>query len=388
MTNRTIIGIGSIPGLLRTAILAGIAGIACIAPGSGVTGQVVPAEGAITKDDLIAEIQRRRAAIENLDVEFAFYAVGERPAHAIQVDTRRVVLRGDKLRIDRTYRFDGVDDGASYSTSGSFDGARGWGYQSVNKLAYTQRDGQIPLIDTEGSGFFDLILWYPCSVARGEGLHVNDLLSVLDSPDSVVSDEFDVIDGFPCYVVDVRPADQLMARIWIDPSLGYLPVRQVYYSGSFVQPVVEFRILETVQVADDVWLPLRGERVTAPRIDREELSRGLRYEMKVKEAALGPLLKVNEGVDNGIFDLSRTLHPATTVIDLDTDKVWITSARDYSASADAALASFSRTTRQFGGESSDLRDEAPWGDPRWLALISAAGLVGAGLLLLHQRRAG
>lgn len=385
MTNRTIIGIGSIPGLLRTATLAGIAGIVCFAPGSGVTGQVLAAEGVITKNELIAEIQRRRAAIESLDVEFAFYAVGEVPTHALQLDMRSVVLEGDKVRIDRTYRIGGVDGGETYSTSASFDGARGWGYQAVNQIAYTRQDGQIPLIELEGSGFFDLILWYPDSVTRGEGLHVNDLLSMLDSPHSVVSEEFDVIDGFLVYVVELRPADQLIGRIWIDPNRGYLPVRQVYYSGPF--PTVELRILETVQFANDVWLPVLGERVTEPNPDREELFRGLWFEMKVKEDARGPLLKVNEGVDNGIFDLSRTFPPRTTAIDLDRNRLWKVSAHDYSASADAALASFSTTTRQFGGESSDLGDEALWGDPLWLALMSAAGLVGAGLLLVHHRRA-
>ncbi len=387
MTNRTwIVAIGSIDGRLRTAFLAGIAGIACIALVPGMTGQKVAAQGAISKHELIAEIQRRRAAVANLDVEFSFYAVGEVPAHAIQDDTRRVVLQGNKVRIDRVYRSGGVDDGTSYGLSGSFDGARGWGYQSVNGLAYTQRGGQIPTIETEGSGFFDLMLWYPCSVARGEGLHPNDLLSVLDSPHSMVSDQVDEIDGHLCYVVDVMPADQLVARIWIDPELGYLAVQQEHYTCEVV--VVRFRILKTVQVALDVWLPLSGERVTGPNPNVEELSRGLRYEMTVKEDAMGPVLKVNEGVDDGIFDLSRTLPPATSVVDLDTGRRWVASARDYSASADTALASLSGTTRQFGGESSDLRDGAPWGDLRWLALISAAGLAGAGLLLLHQRRTG
>ncbi len=78
------------------------------------------------------------------------------------------------------------------------------------------------------------MLWYPCSVARGEGLHPNDLLSVLDSPHSMVSDQVDEIDGHLCYVVGERvtgpnPNVEELSRglrpFWSLPGVLDLPSR-------------------------------------------------------------------------------------------------------------------------------------------------------------------
>jgi hypothetical protein len=301
---------------------------ACLAVGIVVLACCAPALG-ITKAELIAEIEARRAAIQDLDVQFVFYAVGQVPANAVGRDARRVFLKGnDRIRIDRTYRIGQT----RFETAASLTGTRGWGHQSVNKRAYTRLGTDIPLIDTEGSGFFDLMMWYPCSVARGEGLCPNDLLSVLDSHDSRVLAGTESINGHSCYVVGVLDAaSEVVARVSIDPARGYLPVEQHYFTtavGSQAREVVSFTVTEATEVMDGVWLPTAGQRITGALPDVEALSNGLRYTMAVQQDASGLLLHVNKGLDDAVFDLSATLPPETLVADLDTGRQWLASARN------------------------------------------------------------
>jgi hypothetical protein len=340
----------------------------------------------ITKAELITEIEARRTAIQDLDVRFVFYAVGQVPASAVQRDARRVFLKGtDRIRIDRTYRIGQTQ----YETSASLTGTRGWGYQAVNKQAYTRLGTDIPLIDTEGSGFFDVMMWYPCSVARGEGLNTNDLLSFLDSDDSVVLAQTEIINGHSCHVVQELDSNgQEVARVWIDPAWGYLPVKQNQFSTCTGSPPIPILVVLTItqasQVMAGVWLPTAGQRTTSAVPQVEELSNGLQYSMAVQQDASGLLLHVNQGVDDAVFDLSTKLPPTTMVADLDTGQFWVASARNYSAVADAALASLSDSTQLEPGAFNHAPRQRLISNLAWLTLMVSSGLSGAGLLFMRQ----
>lgn len=339
-----------------------------------------------TKEELIIEIEARRIAIQDLDVQFVFFAVGQIPGNAVQRDARRVVLEANnKMLIQRAYR---IGD-TILETTASLTGTRGWGYQAVNKRAYTRVGADIPLVETEGSGFFDLMMWYPCAIARTGELHPNDLLSVLDSQDSQLLPQPEIINGHACHVVEVLDAaNVVVARVWIDPEVGYLPVMQEYYSLCPAPEtiLVAFEIDNAVEVIDDVWLPVSGERATGVIADVEELSNGLYYRMAVQSDQSGLRLKVNQGVDDSVFDLSTQLPSGTMVADLDNGEVWMASARDYSAAADSSLASVTDFKQRSSDRRDQLRDQNLTGEIGWLALMAAAGLSGAGLQLVRQRR--
>ncbi len=339
-----------------------------------------------TKAELIAEIEARRVAIQDLDVDFVFYATGVIPSHAVRHDARRVVLKGDdRILIERVYR---IGD-TSYETTASLTGSRGWGHQAVNRLAYTRAGADIPLVTTEGSGFFDLMMWFPCEVARTGDRNPNDLLSVLESEASLVAPQTELIDGHMCHVVEVVGAfDAIVARVWIDPERGFLPVRQVYYDPAALPPaiVLSLAINDAIEVVEDVWLAVSGQRETLPSSDFEELANGLNYTMSVQADASGLRLKVNEGVGDTVFDLSTKLPPRTLVSDLDTGHIAMASARDYSATADSALASLSEFTRAEPELDDLLHPRGPVVSIGWLGLMLGAGVAGAAASFVRVRR--
>ncbi len=352
--------------------------------------------------DLRESVAELRSSMTDFSVEFTFEAIHAGGSNAIAMDHRLVAIKNSNMiRMERQYSgfapADGSDGAPSWFVAASYDGEQGCGYQQVNRLAYVRASGEIPLIDTEGSGFFDLMRYYPCSQARGEGIHARDLLSVLDASDATVRSNPEQVDGHACFVVDVGELSEGHPKesIWIDPERGYLPVvQQVFVNkpDGTAGLLLEHRIEQAVELEGGVWVPVRGSRKTFGFGLNPDTSVATEYEMQVTGNEDGsPLVSMNTGLLDSYFDYSTSLPAGTLVADLDTGDQWVASNSDYAAAADAVLASADISALlpvphpDSSWIQSVLIESTPLRRTSWIILTLSALAIGCGLALRHIR---
>jgi hypothetical protein len=356
----------------------GLALTASLACPLGVFGQV------LSIAQLHEEVAISRSGVIDLEVDFTFAA-----AEALQLgliaDHRLVLISGDRLWMEREYLLGDGGEPRSFFTGTSIDGQVGWGYQQINRRAYTQATGDLPLIDTEGSGFFDLMMWYPCSQIRGQGPHGMDLLSILASPQARVREQLEELNGSPCHVVDVvNPSTaQIGVSIWLDGARGFLPVLQHHDVND--GGLLELEMIETIETAADVWLPVRGERRWSGGPTQPDATT---YSMVVATDAHGLAhAYTNQGLPDDRFDYSTSLPPGTLISNLDTGAFWVATGDDYRSMARAAIASVPtvRATGASAAAPASPPTMLPLRNPWWIGLVVTCCLVSMSTLLARRR---
>jgi len=350
-------------------------------------------------EQLRTEVQTIRDSIKDFSVEFQFDAV-KAPSNAVGFDHMLVAVKDHELfRMERHYgtmASDGEEPAKTF-VAASFDGLKGYGYYQVTRMATVRDDGNIPLIDTEGSGYFDMLLYYPCSMARGEGVHRHDLLTKLDSAGATLRAEQQEIEGHLCHVLDLDslPNGQPKQTIWLDAQRGLLPIqRHVFTRGADgnAQLLLELRIDEAVQLSEHVWMPTKGVRRTFAVGMNPDPTVATEYHMSVRMNADGTLaISLNTGLADSYFNYASELPPGTTVADLEAGTQWMVSSAEYQSGAEAAIASAGvrpakRSEGVFTRFVSDAVTARPWNSAAWVALMACCAGVGAFVTIRQLRR--
>lgn len=292
------------------------------------------------------------------------------------VGSRRIVsVQSDQLRVDR-YSLNGALYGWSHDGQASWTYSQRAGYATVQDGVEMDRR-----VDTNGSGFFDLMRWYPCWDLRGK-THEYDLLEVLSSPRAELREETETIDGHELYVVDLYDAmfgAELSRTLWIDPARGYLPIVQKHYRtntpGGEPQEKMVYTITEAEEIGDGVWVPVEGMKEVTGVAGAAST-----YSLTVETTDAGAYdAALVETFEAGHFDYSTEVPPGTNIFDVDTDEAWIAKGDNLRATGEAAFASLPKEIRDKFADRSVQGQRAwwipPYDEPAWLAVTVVAGVL-------------
>ncbi len=157
------------------------------------------------------------------------------------------------------------------------------------------------------------------------------LPSLLKRSDARLLDKLEVIDGSPCYVVEIGHPGQgggLSQKLWLDPSQGFMPLKVFTYANGSREPDIETYVDKSLQIIPGVWLPLHGRRVHNTEITDQNGGLDSKPHPSISEYMLEvdgwdtdhPALQVNTGIKDEHFDLRPDLPAKTLLIDMDAQK--------------------------------------------------------------------
>jgi hypothetical protein len=156
----------------------------------------------------------------------------------------------------------------------SFDGAR-LHTRSDNARSYIIRPGPTPEEQaTIGDAFMDFHLRNKVLSGTG-GLRGQSVVTLLATLTAAVRPDQQNVNGHMCHVVDIHIADteMLQGTVWIDASVGCLPMKQIFYGGAIeggTQPVMlQFEVLKTYTVEPGVEIVQEGLKIVRPNTDNE-----------------------------------------------------------------------------------------------------------------------
>lgn len=300
----------------------------------------------MSANEIAKRVRHTREQLANLDVTYTFASASPLPANAIAWETRRVVLADRRMLVEREY---GSRDSEGVTSIGGYDGKQFWLYRHSVRQAEISSDAAAMhyAIATEGSGFFDLMRWYPDHATCFGSMHHLDLLALIESPSARIRAEQESIDSRLCIVIDnLDMAGNIIESVWLDPTRSFLPIRQELRSSGECEVAAEpdhagsgnifrdfagrsagapasgqegvvtatFVIDEAREVLPGIWVPVAGRRLTETT----------RFEMNVQINDAGRHVLTTIGADTAEFNYRRHLPGGTMVFDLDTDQVSVT----------------------------------------------------------------
>ncbi len=166
----------------------------------------------------------------------------------------------------------GADGRIEYAES--FDGERTH-TRSDNAASYIVRTRPSPEeTATIGDAFMDFHLRNKVLAGTG-GLRGQSIVSLLSTPTVVIRPDKEDVKGHICHVVDIPIAgtDLLQGTVWIDASIGCLPMKQVFYGSApdrASQPVVmRFEVLKTFTTKLGVEIVQEGLKIVRPNTGSE-----------------------------------------------------------------------------------------------------------------------
>lgn len=356
-------------------------------------GQPAP----LSLGELALCVEAARSQISDLSVSFRFDASAA-PANQLFARSHRTVsVKGSKIFSDHEYGAMAEYESGTYRVTASFDGLRTSSY-----LAHMRRASFIAaredIATTKGMGFFDIMMWNPCSTDK-HGYHDMDLHSVLVSSLSSVRPFLEDIDGHACLVVDQRDTagGAVTFSAWIDPARGFLPIQQRWAFAANGRTIMEFFIHEAQEVHPGLWVPMRGRKINYMLPGVPECDRQVEYTLEVDGFEAGqPAVTVNSGLQDDAFDVIASLPPGVKVYDRDGDRSWIVAGRDFKKmgeSFDMQLANYrerdEHLNRRLSG--SEQMPESTTSRSRSTSVIYCgigASLTGFGLVGFWVRRRG
>lgn len=233
--------------------------------------------------------------------------------------------------IERWY---GNPEGDLFFVAAWNDGASFWSYlNSVRQAEFsTHGEEMFESFMTNGTGFFDLMLWYPCHDLCYSEPSPRDLISILTSPATSIRNSLEVMNGAQCVVLERRDGGELTEAIWLDVDRGYLPVYRRRYNVP-----LEFSIDEAVEVEPGVWMPVMGRRL-AGAVD--QLTLAMEYIVEVAVDDSGQYQVSTGPIAAETFQYQSILEPGTLLFDLDRDQVSTLTSASYSDTAQGLLARY------------------------------------------------
>ncbi len=274
------------------------------------------AQQPLTLRDLARAVSSARDKIHDLTVSFTFHAApGAGPSDNLFAHSHMTVTaQGEKLSIDHTYA-KASDSGpvtyfhriTSYDGESSFIEMR----NTNGATSYIITYGREREINTNGLGFFDIMMFNP-TAGESRAREQVDLVALLKSPNAVLRPDLEAVDGRECYVVDAPPV-----TVWLDPSRGYLPIRQRHFIDTTPpQLSMEMTISEAAQIAPGLWMPLAGRKDVGATLTAPSAIPAMSNILAVEKTAAGaPAITLNLGVHPQVFNPSAGIPPGAIVVD-------------------------------------------------------------------------
>jgi hypothetical protein len=295
----------------------------------------------------------------------------------------------------------GADD---LFTASAWNLDHGLSYARKQRIARQLAAIDADVMHTKGTGFFDLMMWFPPIDNQAARVDASDLLAMLADPRAVMQPELALLGDAACHVLDVgRPDGSIAKRIWIDTERGGFPLRHEHF-GADGNPVVIYESTSLAEI-DGVWVPLQGFK-WAPQQDGFPGDEVL-IDVDVNDEGV-PLVGLNGRIDPDVFEYHDQLPAGTVIVDASSKIVEVIGRGPLDGKPDAtqsttqpelsaeAMASPDRrlvqpAVTQMHSDPQDHSDAAPpVTDRRWLAfaIIALPGLVAAIVLAVLVRRRG
>jgi|GEM_PF-3311617 len=299
------------------------------------------ASGAVQldKQEILLGVESVYSQIEDINVSFSFNAL-KAPANNLHARSHKTaVVKASKLYLKHTYGADPEYSTTTFVRKVAFNGAVSTTYTARNGSAVVETR-KSKEADTQGSGFFDLMLLNQPR-PDSDGASDQSLLSLLRSKDSRLRAALEEVDGHPCHVVDLIDASTKPPRmtVWVDCERGFLPLRHIYrIRPKYDAIIMKFSIEEAIQLKEGLWFAVKGRKMVYPAVNIPEIGPGLEHVMEVDGWKEGePALYINQGISDSFFDLWLHLPIGTFVWDKDNDHQWIVKQGDYWGMADEVL---------------------------------------------------
>ncbi|UCG49647.1 MAG: hypothetical protein JSU94_07670 [Phycisphaerales bacterium] len=312
-------------------MIATLTAIIAVSAAAGASQSREPA--VLTKDEMLHGLRAARSGIEDLTVSFSFNFVNP-PAGNLHARSHKTIsVKGEKTCLDHVYGAARQYDDRSFQTQAAYNGKRSTFHSVDQRKAYVGIK-RMHETDTQGSGFFDIMLLNPPrpEVAAAGNADQN-LESLLSAEHSRLRRDMETVDGRACHVVDmIDPrSGQRSMTVWIDCERGFLPLRQLYYGGpERADILMELSIEKAVEVREGLWMAVCGRKKTHPLPGVPQLDRPFEMVLEVDGWREGkPALAVNSGLSDEYFDLWKRLPLGTTLMDLDTELYWTVGGEDF-----------------------------------------------------------
>jgi hypothetical protein len=291
----------------------------------------------LEKQDIAAAVAESRSRLGDFRVRYTIkYTYPEALAGAAQgvaealhsnLDLRRAFLawRGDAMLRMSDSTDSSAPRGERLTCWGSFDGTRTMFYNATTPFAVVvlgRYEHNVRETTSMSDDYCDVLRYHPDANAvlpRDEQCIPVDLLDIVSSDCSIVRPQTELVEGHPCYVVDVMtPWNTRSETLWLDPLRGFLPVRSHWFNrGREEVCYAESNITEAVECTGGIWLPVRCTKVYS--------GDGTRHEITVDTEEGGGLdIRINTGIEAGFFDLLPRLPPRVPVSDREKGLSWIT----------------------------------------------------------------
>ena len=284
----------------------------------------------LTLDDIAAAVEARGPASTTSRSTSRTTPSAADPTNLFYRSEMSVQLKGGKVAYRHIYSAAPETGGNLFIRQIAFNGRHTMTYGRPPGAAVSP--GPTRETSLKGMGFFDLMLWNRPEGAEGAG----DMGPRGDA--AVAPGQPAVGDGggsrTPCRVVDVKwpRSEKTLVTLWLDPARGFLPLRHVWFNGpDFEKVLMEFDVEEAVEIPPGVWCTTVGRKLLHPD-GSKFIKQECEWRMVVDRGPdRQPKIRLNGGIDDGVFEPWRTLPPGTWLIDDRTRKAVAVDGADYDA---------------------------------------------------------
>ena len=177
----------------------------------------------LSREELLAGVEKARGRIKDLDVTFTFNVSGKSPTNTVTRSRMRLVLKGEMCYMEHAYRFGGPDGDEKrlHHRRAAYRG----GFSTIvfpdDKRALILSD-QASDADPSSCGFFQVSQW--TDPMGHVGNYKDSLPAAMRHPKGQVRPKLDTIDGHACHVLAVpfhQGEGAVGATFWIDVKRGF-----------------------------------------------------------------------------------------------------------------------------------------------------------------------
>jgi len=287
----------------------------------------------LTKDDILATLTTARSHVHDLDVSFSFNALHSEPDDPMKRFHAHVVVKGNMLYIEKQYSGAVLRNGRAFDRELAFNGQFSTLFIKPGTVAFRTagKSGECRL---NGLAFFQIGFLCPAEIYSDA--EASSLPSLLKSSRSRLRPVLEVIEGKPCYVIDLFTQPPLLdslkgtaqtgiwETVWLDPAQGFLPIQVLIFGGTGLdsRPMMETTIDQAKEVLPGFWVPLHGRKVLNTTFSDHNGVLDAAYQEGAAEYTLEvdgcntdhPAIIVNSGVADDFFELWKRLPAGTRVL--------------------------------------------------------------------------
>lgn len=297
---------------------------------AALSGGKARAQNQVRLEDIQNAIAAQRSNIRAIAVSVTQRSIGL-PGTTQNFQHHEFAMLGRQYFMEHEY----ANDGGSFLVACTFDGGLGLTYTAKTRIAALRGSVDPVNFSTMGSGFFDLLMYYPSVDGLDAPLGPVDLLTLLENERSTIKSSAVDLNDTRCILVEVQrengaPSDQ----IWIDPARGFYPLRHDCLNASG-QLLVSYETTSLAEI-DGVWLPLEGLRRAPP----SDMNPGpIETVISVDLDAMGrPLASMNANIPPGKFSYLNQLPPGTMIAAANGEILETVSEERFDANSKIAIA--------------------------------------------------